>query len=197
MNDTDVINEVRERFGEIHMTTSLDTVVARGRTLRRRKRNRHKLAVAVAAAGVTFAAVKIWPDGSPGASLAAWTVSKEPAGIVAVTIRELNDPAGLQRTLRHDGVPAIVRFNGQNPPGCLIDTAGTPADYGRIFPHINHAQSAVAFDINPSAIPRGAGLWIEVSPETGTTSGTAGSYSFGMRAVQVYASGRCPAPGNR
>jgi hypothetical protein len=197
MNDTDVINEVRERFGEIHMTTSLDAVVARGRTLRRRKRNRHRLAVAVAAAGVALAAVKIWPDSSPGASLAAWTVSKEPAGIVAVKIRELNDPAGLQRTLRQDGVPAIVRFNGQNPPDCLIDPVGSPADYGRIFPHINHAQSAVAFDINPSAIPRGVGLWIEVSPETRTTSGTVESYSFSMRAVQVYASGRCPVPGNR
>lgn len=198
MNDTDVINEVRERFGEIHMTTSLDTVVARGRALRRRKRNRYRLAVAVAAACVALAAVKIWPDSSPRASLAAWTVSKEPAGIVAVTIRELNDPAGLQRTLREEGVPAIVRFNGQNPPDCLIDPAGSPEDYGRIFPQINHAQSsALAFDINPSAIPRGAGLWIEVSPETGTTSGTVRSYSFGMRAVQVYASGRCPAPGDR
>src|SRR5258708_3575132 len=120
MKDTDVINEARERFGEIHMSTSLETVVARGRMLRRRKRNRYRAVVAVAAAGVVLAAVKIWPDASPHASLAAWTVSKEPAGIVAVNIRELNDRAGLQRTLRKDGVPAVVRFNGQNPPDCLI-----------------------------------------------------------------------------
>jgi hypothetical protein len=196
MKDTDVINEARECFGEIHMSTSLETVVARGRILRRRKRNRYRAVVAVAAAGVVLAAVKIWPDASPHASLAAWTVSKEPAGIVAVNIRELNDPAGLQRTLRKDGVPAVVRFNGQNPPDCLIDPVGSPADYGAIFPYVNHAPSGVAFDINPSAIPRGAGLWIEVIPETGTTSGTVRSYSFGMRAIQVYASGRCAAPGH-
>ena len=27
MNDTDVIKEVRERFGEIHMSTSLETLM--------------------------------------------------------------------------------------------------------------------------------------------------------------------------
>jgi len=197
MNDTEVINEVRARFGEVHMTMSLDTVLARGRTLRRRKKNRRRAAVAVTAAAVALAAVKIWPAGSPQASLAAWTVSKEPAGIVAVKINELSDPAGLQRTLRNEGVPAIVRFNGQDPPGCLIDPVDTPADYRRIFPFTNHPPSGVAFDINPSAIPRGAALWIEVSPETETTSGTVTSSSFGMRATQVYTGGQCPAPGRR
>jgi hypothetical protein len=61
MNDTEVINEVRARFGEVHMTMSLDTVVARGRTLRRRKKNLRRAAVAVAAAAAALAAVKIWP----------------------------------------------------------------------------------------------------------------------------------------
>jgi hypothetical protein len=129
MNDTEVINEVRARFGEVHMTMSLDTVVARGRTLRRRKKNRRRAAMAVAAAAVA-----------------------------------------------------------------LVDKT---ADYRRIFPFTNHPPSGVAFDINPSAIPRGAALWIEVSPETETTSGTVTSSSFGMRATQVYTGGQCPAPGRR
>lgn len=48
--------------------------------------------------------------GPAPATLAAWTVTREPNGLVAVTIRQLRDPAGLWRMLRADGVPANVRF---------------------------------------------------------------------------------------
>ncbi|HEV2376601.1 MAG TPA: hypothetical protein VGS19_31050 [Streptosporangiaceae bacterium] len=45
----------------------------------------------------------------PGVSLAVWTVTTEPSGTVAVSIRDLRNPAGLQRALRAHGVPATVR----------------------------------------------------------------------------------------
>jgi hypothetical protein len=48
--------------------------------------------------------------GQGGVKLAAWSVIKGRHGLVKVTIRELRDPAGLQKTLRAAGVPANVRF---------------------------------------------------------------------------------------
>ena len=52
------------------------------------------------------------------AQLAAWTVTNQADGGIRVTIRELRDPAGLQRTLRADGVPASVTFLGHPNPAC-------------------------------------------------------------------------------
>jgi hypothetical protein len=66
------------------------------------------------------------PAGSQSAKLTAWTVTKNPDGLVTVNLRELRDPAGLQRTLAADGVPASVVFQSRNfngttgyvPPAC-------------------------------------------------------------------------------
>jgi len=58
-------------------------------------------------------------------------------------------------------------------------------------------REVVAFGINPSATPAGAGLWIEVRPETHTSSGPLQHLSYGMRASQIYASGHCPARGSQ
>jgi len=49
------------------------------------------------------------------ARLAAWTVTKEADGRIFLKIRELRDPAALQRKLRADGVPASVVFH-PGPP---------------------------------------------------------------------------------
>ena len=54
----------------------------------------------------------------PAARLAAWTVTTQTGGTIAVTIRELSDPAGLQRTLRADGIPASVTFASHPSPSC-------------------------------------------------------------------------------
>lgn len=198
MNDNDVISEARMALDEVRMTTPVETVVARGRALRRRHRRLQALGAAIAAVGVVLGGTGIWRSSShPQAALAAWTVSKRSDGLVEVTIRQLNDPQGLQQILRSKGVPAIVRFNGQDPPPCLEDWTGTPADYARIFPFTAHPASGVAFGISPSAVPAGAGLWIEVRPETHTSSGPLQHLSYGMRASQIYASGHCPARGGQ
>ena len=55
--------------------------------------------------------------GSTGtAQLTAWTVTRQADGNITITIRQLKDPAGLQATLRADGVPASVTFARQQNP---------------------------------------------------------------------------------
>jgi hypothetical protein len=77
-------------------------------------------AAAVLAAGTTLVLISGALGGSPHAhrsvraQLAAWSVAKQPDGLVMVTIRELRDPLGLWRMLRADGVPANVRFLPHN-----------------------------------------------------------------------------------
>jgi hypothetical protein len=190
MNDADVIREVTERFDQVYMETSLETVVSRGRSLLRRKRVTG-IAAAVAAAGcIALAIAGILPGTGPRATLAAWTVTKNPAGIVAVSIRQLSNAAGLQHALREDGVPATVHFDGQMYPQCLSYPQTSPDVLRNVFPSDDNGV-AIAFTINPAAIPSGAALWIQLIPQHTNSSGVAGS---GMDAALVYASGRCPAP---
>lgn len=142
------------------------------------------------AAGGRPAVAGVLPGTGSRAELAAWTVTRKPAGLVVVTIRQLSDPAGLQRTLRKDGVPAVVRFNGQSFASCL----GFPLTSGRALREIlpsNYDGATTAFTINTAAIPPGAALWIDVTPQTTNSSGVSSS---GMSVQLVYASGRCPAP---
>jgi hypothetical protein len=54
----------------------------------------------------------------PSAQLTAWTVTKQADGTISVTVRELSDAAGLQHSLRADGVPATVTFESQQNPAC-------------------------------------------------------------------------------
>ncbi|HEX3493522.1 MAG TPA: hypothetical protein VHU92_29565, partial [Streptosporangiaceae bacterium] len=44
------------------------------------------------------------------ARLAAWTVVRQPDGVLRIYVRQLRDPAGLQAMLRRDGVPARLEF---------------------------------------------------------------------------------------
>lgn len=88
-------------------------------------------ATASAAIAVTVLATASHPPGhQPGrpatARLAAWTVTKLASGNISITIRELKDPAGLQSTLRADGVPASVTFSSQLNPACRPYPGGTP-----------------------------------------------------------------------
>jgi hypothetical protein len=64
------------------------------------------------------------PSNRPAVQLAAWTVVKQADGDVSVTIRQLHDPAGLQRALRADGVPASVTFADRENLSCQRYPAG-------------------------------------------------------------------------
>jgi hypothetical protein len=117
---------------DIHMNAPLDTIVRAGQVRARRQRHR-RLGVAGAAAAVAAvpAAALLLANGhqashqvagpasgNAAARLTAWTVETAADGRLVVTIRELRDPAGLQRTLRADGVPASVTFLGRPNAAC-------------------------------------------------------------------------------
>jgi hypothetical protein len=145
----------------------------------------------------------------PVARLAAWTVAKQANGDIDIHIRQLKNPAGLQATLRADGVPVNVGFNGQSLKGTC-----------QFYPMNNNVLNAVAkapsassqggtlLVINPSALPAGAGLAMEVGatvthvhggigvsftdpvPQPSSEPpGTSGGFSIGPT-VRVKANGR-------
>src|SRR6516165_10278557 len=95
----DLVAAVREPFAGVRMATAAEAVTVRGRAIRRHRRQR---ATAAAAAGALAIAAVL--PGSAGPTpvrpapflLAEGTVTPETTGIVAVTIRDLRDPAGLQ-----------------------------------------------------------------------------------------------------
>lgn len=77
------------------------------------------LSVAVVIAAVILAVTAALPSSyQPSAQLTAWTVTKQADGTISVTIRELSDAAGLEHSLRADGVPATVTFDNQPNPSC-------------------------------------------------------------------------------
>lgn len=132
--------------------------------------------------------------------LTAWTVTHKSGGLISVTIRELRDPAGLQRRLRADGVPATVRFQVLIPGTQYPRKLPHPCFYhapahqqarllSRIFPVRTSASDQVVFTINPAAIPAGIGLWMQVSPPEG---GRDRGVQFVIWCELDYASGRCP-----
>ena len=174
---------------------AVDDVIRRGRRRHRRSivgRSFCALSAAGAVAAVVLAMTALAPSGRPAghqptAQLAAWTVVRQADGDVSVTIRELKDPAGLQRTLRADGVPASVTLVNQQNPSCQPYPGGTPRQgvtplLKRVFPlpyeNLSLAPppaqatqgpsptppSSSIVVIDPSALPGHAGVQIGVSP---------------------------------
>ena len=139
MNDSELITAVRESVADVHTATPVEQIQSRGRAVRARRRI-SALAAALAAAAAAVIAVTVLPashpaTNQPGVRLAAWTVVRRPDGVVAVTIRELYNPAGLQRELRADGVPAVVTFHATHryPSSCQVYPASR-ALLSRVFP---------------------------------------------------------------
>jgi hypothetical protein len=163
----DSLTTARDSLSDVHMTMPLDTIMRHGRARRRRQRLTGLAGAAVAAVGTVLAVIALLPASHPAShqprvQLAAWTVVKQPDGIIHVTISELRDPAGLQATLRADGVPASVSFgNGQQTaclpyPGGGFRTSGNPALINSVFPP--HSGPPPAVNIRPSALPSSTGV---------------------------------------
>jgi len=222
MNDDDLITAVRESFTDVHSTTPAAQIVKRGRAVRARRRV-PGVAAAVGAAAATAVAVSValpaghpaashpaaghpaggHPAGShpatgPGIQLAAWTVTRQADGNIKVTFREATDAAGLQRTLRADGVPVSVTFTGQQNPACQPYPAGGsaafrpfgprsgPLDGSRFAGNPKGAfETPYALVIDPSALPHGAGLQIWVSGTPGAAD------NFQLDTSLVKASPQC------
>lgn len=161
----------------------------------RRRRFVLTAAVATACAGAVTATVLLTEGGTPparthhpaGPAGPPWTVSQISGKAVRVTVRQLNNPAELQRTLRADGVPAYVRVvplqvkhttrmvRGHR----VTDTSVGPAcTYMRPAPSSVPVRGALtntepsggldgtAFVVHPAAIPRGYALTIEAARPT-------------------------------
>ena len=111
------------------------------------------------------------------AQLAAWTVVKQADGTVLVKIREFRDPAGLQATLRADGVPASVKFMpptlADKGPWAIVHFKGNPCrEYSGGEGQAQNVVTGgspftVGMFIHPSAIPSGAGVQFVVSRYVG------------------------------
>jgi hypothetical protein len=191
MNDDELITAVREQRNKVHMTTPVEQIVSRGHAVRARRRI-PGLAGALAVAAAAVIAVIMLAPGShqasrqPAVRLAAWTVVKLGDGNIYVHIRELRDPAALQRRLRAEGLPVSVNFTRQGN-SCRPYPAAAPL-LNRVFPgsyRLRPPPSADVIVIHPPALPSNAGIQLSASfGQSPAMSGVAAP-------VLVYASHQC------
>jgi hypothetical protein len=218
-SDYDVLCAVSDSLSRVPVARppQLETVMARGRARQRRRRaSGMTAALTVVAAGAAAVTVTALPAGrhpvrpeassaassAPSARLAAWTVTRQADGDIKVTVNELRDPAGLQRTLRADGVPASVTFLDQRNQACSI-LAFDPALVGKIFPArsagvVHHLPGGGILStggsaggdmvIDPTAIPSDVGLQLAFLALGG---GTAGHGTILGRTALVHTSPQC------
>ncbi len=208
MSDTDVLSVVRDSLSAMPLASppDVEAIMARGRARRHRRLIPGVTGTLAVAAGAALAVTALAPashpashpasrqaGSQPAVQLAAWTVTRLADGNISVTIRELKDPAGLQGTLRADGVPASVTFASQQNPACRPYPAATlllervfPTpyqDHPRL-PHLprnaglvpSHGRppalpmpslTSTVIVINPSALPSGVGVQLGISYDGG------------------------------
>lgn len=210
MNDDDLITTVRESFTDLHARTPVEQILRRGHAIRARRQIPILTGALALVAGAVLAVTSLLPGGHQPTSkpstqlpaqLAAWTVTRQADGTIRVSIRELRDPAELQRQLREDGVAASVTLLGQENPSCRPYPA-SPAVWKRVLsitsdiiaaPHqgppvgIPQPNLVLVFHINPSALPAGTGVQLATS-YTPVRPGIARS---ALRSGLVYASPQC------
>lgn len=188
MNDDELMTAVRDSFAGVHSATPVEQIVRRSRAVRARQRIPALAGALAVAAGAAIAVTMLLPGHQPGgpvtARLAAWTVARQADGSISVTIRELRNPAGLQRTLRADSVPASVTFFGRQNPACqpyphrrgqdrsetqrqtiIMGTPGGGSSSDTVVrPMVPPGGQFTGLSIDPSALPRGVGLQIGAGP---------------------------------
>jgi hypothetical protein len=183
----------------LRLEVPLDEIKRRGRVVRTRRR----LAAATGITAAVAAVIAVTATAAAPAArtpavqprLAAWTVMTGPGDTVRVTIRQLDDPGGLQRTLGADGVPARVAFGGAVvstnaplPPGCVaprMSDAENAALQAKILPlDLAGPKQGIALTIHKSAIPRGVGIYLTIK-----NGSDQDSWGWGLDLVQATA--RC------
>ncbi len=181
---------------------------ARGGFWPARHRSRWLAGVVVTLAACAAIIVSlVLPNGRPTAhprgkavtiTTAAWTVHRAPNGTITVNVKQLRDPAGLQRTLRAEGVPAYIRYIPivQGEPGSSVTSYPVcsynppapdlpPSAFNKIFsfgPAPAEIEGTISFVIHPAAIPPGTAVFIQVN--SGPAGG--GSTSFGDTFTLIY-----------
>jgi hypothetical protein len=230
MNDNELVTIVRESVADVHSATPVAQIISHGRAIRARRRTPALAGAAAIVAGTALTVTTLLPSGHPGvrgtrhpgngplagARLAAWTVAKQADGDIDVTINQLQNPAGLQATLRADGLPVNVTFSGHSlTASCqLYPTSTNVLNAIAHFPGGGStAGGTVYLIIKPSALPTGAGLAMfvggssdEISMPSSPPPGTAGGTSeftvsssgngqvrtaVGVTVSPVYASQQC------
>jgi hypothetical protein len=160
MNDDTLLTAVRETFTGVRMDTPPEQIARRGRAVRARRRLPRAAGAVAVVAGTAVAVTALLPAShQPGAHLAAWTVARQADGAILVTIRQLTDPVGLQRTLRADGVRASVTFDDRQNPVCRNYSKPSAALTSRVIRTPLGYKDAVLV-IHPSALPADAGVQI-------------------------------------
>jgi hypothetical protein len=137
LSDADVLTAARDSLSRIPISGPPDVaaIMASGSARRRRRLIPAATGTLAGVAGAAIAVTALVPGGhqpghpaarQPTIRLTAWTVDRLADGNISVTIRELKDPAGLQSTLRADGVPVSVTFASQPDRACRAYPGGTP-----------------------------------------------------------------------
>jgi hypothetical protein len=131
---------------------------------------RRRLVLGMAAAGAAAAAAVVTPIVAPGGGATAfatadYSVQPHPDGTFTVTIKQLRDPAGLQRALRADGIAAYVRYLPTPDGPCAYQQRGSgKADFW-LMPEIVSGPTASSrttiLTIHPAKLPRGNALLIQ------------------------------------
>jgi hypothetical protein len=175
MNDVELSTAVRESVADIHSATPVARIISRGRAVRARRRIPGVAGALTLAAGTALAVTALLPSSHPGghpagARLAAWTVAKQANGDIDVTINQLKDPAGLQATLRADGLPVTVSFSGP-----MLSASCQPYGASRVTLRAVAQFHSDYLSIDPSALPSGAGVAIFDEPGTGVPPSPSGT----------------------
>jgi hypothetical protein len=186
MNDDQLMTAVRDSFADVRLDVPVEETARRGRALRGRGRAYRGAGVAAVAAIAGLTAVAVTGlgagAGAGGTTLDAWTVTKGPGGVIGVTVRQLEDAAGLQAALRADGIPIRVAFQAglptDNPPlpaGCANARMSDEANANLQAKILGYPVAPVtglgpgpvngpgiAITIHQRLIPRGVGIYLAV-----------------------------------
>jgi hypothetical protein len=163
MNDDNAVETVRHSLTtarnsltDVHMTTPLDTIVRDGRSRRRLHSLTGLAGAAVVAVGTGLAVAAVLPASPAPASgigtvrTAAFTLAEHANGTATLTLTApvLLDPSALQRDLRQDGIPAVVRA------GSFCSSHSIPSGFTQVVSEPDFAS----YTINPAAMPVGTEL---------------------------------------
>ena len=167
MNDDELATVVKASVTDVHMTIPAEQIISRSHAIRNRRRIPGLAAGIAVVAAAVLAVTALLPGHSatvrPGIRLSAWTVVKHADGTVYVRINQLRDPAGLQRKLRADGVPASVVFGNPlnvQPEPCQWYHGNAAGLLPKVVPSIAPGPGHAILAIDPSALPAGAGVQI-------------------------------------
>jgi hypothetical protein len=167
MNDDELTTAVKASVIDVHMTIPAEQIISRSRAIRNRRRIPGLAAATAVVAAAVLAVTGLLPGHSgtvrPSIHLSAWTVVKHADGTVYIRINQLRDPAGLQRKLRADGVPASVVFGDPlkvRTEPCQWYHGNAAGLLPKVVPSIAPGPGHAVLAIRPSALPPGAGVQI-------------------------------------